>query len=187
MTLAYSVGIHLFLIHVGDSRAYLFRRGQLQQLTRDHTVAQALADAGQINQDDVRRHPKRNTLTNYLGGHRGRVKADVRWLRLEDGDRVLLCSDGLSDMVEDPEIARSPGQAPRGRHGRPRPDAARTRARRQGQHHRRRGLLRHSRPPGRQAPPGRDHRTAPPPGLETTSDFPVDTEDFAHEAVGSRQ
>ena len=107
LTLAYSVGVHLFLIHVGDSRAYLFRRGQLQQLTRDHTVAQALADAGHIKQDDVRRHPKRNTLTNYLGGHRGKIKADVRWLRLEDGDRVLLCSDGLSDMVEDAEIARS--------------------------------------------------------------------------------
>jgi PPM family protein phosphatase len=104
MTLAYSVGIHLFLVHVGDSRAYLFRNGGLQQLTRDHTVAQALADAGQITQDDVRKHVRRNTLTNYLGGHRGRVKADVRWLRLEDGDRVLLCSDGLSDMVDDPGI-----------------------------------------------------------------------------------
>jgi len=105
MTLAYSVGIHLFLIHVGDSRAYLFRKGQLQQLTRDHTVAQALADAGEIKQQDVRKHQRRNTLTNYLGGHSGKVKADVRWLRLEDGDRVLLCSDGLSDMVEDPGIA----------------------------------------------------------------------------------
>jgi serine/threonine protein phosphatase PrpC len=107
MTLAYSVGVHLFLIHVGDSRAYLYRRGQLTQLTRDHTVAQALADAGHIKQEDVRRHPKRNTLTNYLGGHRGKIKADVRWLRLEHGDRIVLCSDGLSDMVEDPEIARS--------------------------------------------------------------------------------
>jgi protein phosphatase len=105
LTLAYSVGIHLFLIHVGDSRAYLLRRGQLQQLTRDHTVAQALADAGQISQEDVRKHQKRNTLTNYLGGHRGRVKADVRWLRLEDDDRVLLCSDGLSDMVDDRQIS----------------------------------------------------------------------------------
>ena len=105
MTLAYSVGIHLFIIHVGDSRAYLFRKGQLQQLTRDHTVAQALADAGEIKQQDVRKHLRRNTLTNYLGGHSGKVKADVRWLKLEDGDRVILCSDGLSDMVEDQGIA----------------------------------------------------------------------------------
>ena len=105
MTLAYSVGIHLFIIHVGDSRAYLLRKGQLQQLTRDHTVAQALADAGEIKQQDVRKHQRRNTLTNYLGGHSGKVKADVRWLQLEDGDRVILCSDGLSDMVEDQGIA----------------------------------------------------------------------------------
>jgi protein phosphatase len=106
LTLAYSAGIHLFLIHVGDSRAYLHRNGLLQQLTRDHTVAQAQADAGVITQEEVRKHLRRNTLTNYLGGHHGRVKADVRWLRLEDGDRVLLCSDGLTDMVDDPSIAR---------------------------------------------------------------------------------
>lgn len=86
------------------TRAYLFRQGQLEQLTRDHTVAQALADAGDIKQQDVRKHQRRNTLTNYLGGHSGKVKADVRWLQLEDGDRVILCSDGLSDMVEDPDI-----------------------------------------------------------------------------------
>jgi protein phosphatase len=71
LTLVYSVGVHLFLIHVGDSRAYLYRQGQLQQLTHDHTVAQALADAGYIKQEDVRKQLKRNTLTNYLGGHRG--------------------------------------------------------------------------------------------------------------------
>jgi PPM family protein phosphatase len=106
MTLVYSVGVHLFLIHVGDSRAYLYRRGHLQQLTHDHTVAQALADAGQIKQEDVRKHVKRNTLTNYLGGHQGKVNADVRWLRLDDGDRILVCSDGLSDMVDDPAIAK---------------------------------------------------------------------------------
>ena len=104
LTLAYSVGAHLFLIHVGDSRAYLWRRGEMKQLTRDHTVAQALADAGQIKPEDVRTHARRNTLTNYLGGHRGKIQADVRWTRLEDGDRLLLCSDGLNDMVEDDEI-----------------------------------------------------------------------------------
>ena len=105
MTLAYSVGAHLFLIHVGDSRAYLYRDGVLTQLTRDHTVAQALADAGRIKADEVRSHARRNTLTNYLGGHEGKIKADVRWLRIEDGDRIILCSDGLSDMVDDAAVA----------------------------------------------------------------------------------
>jgi protein phosphatase len=106
LTLAYSVGANLFLIHVGDSRAYLCRGGQMTQLTRDHTVAQALADAGQIRPEDVRTHARRNTLTNYLGGHRGKIQADVRWTRLEDGDRLLLCSDGLNDMVADADILK---------------------------------------------------------------------------------
>src|SRR5690242_3131366 len=90
LTAAYSVGIDLFLVHLGDSRAYLHRGGALQQLTKDHTVAQAMADAGYIPADQVRRHSKRNALTNFLGGNRGRVKADLRWLRLADGDRLLL-------------------------------------------------------------------------------------------------
>ncbi|MGO9597871.1 MAG: PP2C family protein-serine/threonine phosphatase [Isosphaeraceae bacterium] len=105
LTVAYSVGFHLFLVHVGDSRAYLYRKNQLQQLTRDHAVAQALADAGTISQADVRKHSRRHALTNYLGGHGGKVKADIRWLRLEDGDRILVCSDGLTDMVDDYAIA----------------------------------------------------------------------------------
>jgi PPM family protein phosphatase len=69
-------------------------------------VAQAMADAGYIAPEEVRHHNKKNVLTNFLGGHHGKVKADVRWLRVVDGDRLLLCSDGLTDMVEDATIAR---------------------------------------------------------------------------------
>ncbi|WP_337177398.1 protein phosphatase 2C domain-containing protein [Paludisphaera sp.] len=104
MTLAYSVGEHLFLVHLGDSRAYLWRGGAMTRLTRDHTVAQALADAGEIRPDEIRAHPRRHVLTGYLGGHHGKVRADVRWVRLRDGDRLLLCSDGLTDMVGDDAI-----------------------------------------------------------------------------------
>jgi protein phosphatase len=116
-TAAYTMGVDLFVVHLGDSRVYLSRGGSLQQLTKDHTVAQAMADAGYITPEDVRRHVKRNALTNFLGGHNGRVKADLRWLRLADGDRLLLCSDGLTEMVDDPTIARildqqeAPGEA----------------------------------------------------------------------------
>ncbi len=106
LTVTYSVGIDLFVVHLGDSRVYLFRQGQLQQLTRDHTVAQAMADAGYIAPEEVRHHRKRHVLTNFLGGHHGKVKGDVRWLRLRDDDRLLLCSDGLTDMVDDDTIAR---------------------------------------------------------------------------------
>ena len=106
LTAAYSVGVDLFVIHLGDSRAYLYRKGELQRLTKDHTYAQAMADAGYIAPEEVRRHARRNTLTNYLGGRHGKFKADLRWLRLADGDRLLLCTDGLSDMVDDGSIAR---------------------------------------------------------------------------------
>jgi protein phosphatase len=109
LTAAYSIGVDLFIIHLGDSRAYLYRNGKLLQLTKDHTVAQAMADAGYIAADQVRHHTKRNVLTNYLGGHHGKVKADVRWLRLNNADRLLLCSDGLNDMVDDASIARIMG------------------------------------------------------------------------------
>jgi PPM family protein phosphatase len=106
LTASYSIGVDLFVIHVGDSRAYLYRDGKLLQLTKDHTVAQAMADAGYIAHEEIRHHIKRNVLTNFLGGHHGKVKADVRWLRLRDRDRLLLCSDGLNDMVDDASIAR---------------------------------------------------------------------------------
>ena len=106
LTAAYSMGVDLFIIHLGDSRVYLYRGGALRQLTKDHTVAQAMADAGYIPPHEVRRHVKRNALTNFLGGHNGKVKADLRWLRLADGDRLLLCSDGLNEMVDDATIAR---------------------------------------------------------------------------------
>ncbi len=106
LTAAYSVGVDLFVVHLGDSRAYLYRKGELQQLTKDHTYAQAMADAGYIAPDEVRGHARRHTLTNYLGGRHGKFKADLRWLRLADGDRLLLCTDGLSDMVDDGSIAR---------------------------------------------------------------------------------
>jgi protein phosphatase len=105
MTGVYSVGRDLFLAHVGDSRAYLFRDGRLLQLTRDQTMAQALADAGVIPQEEVARHRLRHVLINALGGQGGQGAADVEHLDLADGDRLLLCSDGLTDMVPDAGIA----------------------------------------------------------------------------------
>jgi protein phosphatase len=107
LTAAYSMGVDLFVIHVGDSRVYLHRGGKLQQLTKDHTVAQAMADAGYIDPSEVRSHVRRNALTNFLGGQQGKVRADVRWLRLRDGDRLLLCTDGLTEMVDDDCITKT--------------------------------------------------------------------------------
>jgi len=104
LTVAYSFCSDLFVAHVGDSRAYLFREGRLQQLTHDDTVAQSLADRGEIPQKDVAKHRFRHILTNALGGHGGPIVTQLEHFQLADRDRLLLCSDGLTDMVEDAQI-----------------------------------------------------------------------------------
>ncbi len=105
MTAAYSLGDDLFVAHVGDSRAYLFREGKLQLLTRDQTQAQLMADIGMISQKEVARHRLRHVLTSALGGVEKTVRVDLQRLKLLDSDRLLLCTDGLTDMVEDEGIA----------------------------------------------------------------------------------
>jgi serine/threonine protein phosphatase PrpC len=106
LTLAYIVNTDVFIVHVGDSRAYLCRQGKLEQLTRDHTMAQGLADLGAIKPEEVHRHAKRHVLTNFVGGPSSGVEPEVATLHLQDGDTLLLCSDGLTEMVEDQEITR---------------------------------------------------------------------------------
>jgi protein phosphatase len=105
LTAARSLGRDLVITHVGDSRAYLLRGGNLLRLTRDHTFAQLLVDAGQLAPADVAHSPHRHVLTNALGGSSADVQVDTDRLRLEDGDRLLLCSDGLTDLVDDGSIA----------------------------------------------------------------------------------
>jgi len=106
MTAAYSLGDDLFVAHVGDSRAYLFRDGKLQLLTHDQTQAQLMADIGMISQTEVARHRLRHVLTSALGGLEKAVSVDIQRLKLTGADRLLLCTDGLTDMVEDGGIAQ---------------------------------------------------------------------------------
>jgi PPM family protein phosphatase len=105
MTAALSLGDDLFVTQVGDSRAYRFRDGTLELLTRDQTYAQLLADEGHISQRDVAHHRLRNVLTSALGGSQKAVRTEIRRWKLADGDRLLLCSDGLTDMIDDASIA----------------------------------------------------------------------------------
>ena len=112
LTVAYSVGADAFIAHAGDSRAYLYRAGLLHQLTHDHTVAQSLADAGAIRPEEVHTHARRHVLTNYLGGPPFGLQPECVTLRLAHGDRLLLCSDGLTEMVDDPAIAAALGHHP---------------------------------------------------------------------------
>jgi len=112
MTVAVTVGRDAVIAHVGDSRAYLFRGGVLHQLTRDDTFTQALLDSGDIGPEEAKRHPFRHMLTDVIGTNHGKFDPEFRHLRLETGDQLLLCTDGLTEMVPDDAIAealRRPG------------------------------------------------------------------------------
>jgi PPM family protein phosphatase len=112
LTVAYSFGDELVIAHVGDSRAYLFRQSKIYQLTRDHTLVQQLVDAGYLSPKEAARHHFRHTLTNVLGGRSGSVKTDIEHFRLEDQDRLLLCSNGLTEMLDAAAISRVLGSTP---------------------------------------------------------------------------
>jgi len=93
-------GRRLGLVHIGDSRAYLFAGGQLTQLTHDHTLVQRLVDEGRIAQDEAGQHPQRSLITRALDG-RHEIEFDKSVRELRPGDRYLLCSDGLTAVVSD--------------------------------------------------------------------------------------
>jgi protein phosphatase len=100
MTLACSLGANLILAHVGDSRAYLLRGGALHSLTRDHTLVRELVDRGVVRPEQAAQHPFRHVLTRALGGSGGEIEAEVQQVLLADADQLLLCTDGLTDMVD---------------------------------------------------------------------------------------
>lgn len=89
--------------HVGDSRAYVLRQGTLVRVTHDHSYVEELVDSGQITADEARTHPSRSIITRALGSDPD-MYADHFSLEVNDGDRVILCSDGLSSMISDAEI-----------------------------------------------------------------------------------
>ncbi len=91
-------GSRLGLLHVGDSRCYLLRGGTLTQITHDHTLVQALVDAGRITEEDASNHPQRSVITRVLDG-RDDVEFDLSVREAVPGDRYLLCSDGLTGPV----------------------------------------------------------------------------------------
>jgi protein phosphatase len=105
LTMAFASGGRLFVFHAGDSRCYLFRGGQLHRLTEDHTVVAGMVGRGEISPEQARHHPHRHVVTNVLGGGHAGVRIDVQRLALEPGDVALLCSDGLTDMLDDGRIA----------------------------------------------------------------------------------
>ena len=105
LTAVVTLGTNVFVSHIGDSRAYLLRGKKLHQLTKDHTLAQALIDAGIAEADDSATVAMRHVLTAALGSTGERTDPQIQRLRLSDGDQLLLCTDGLTEMVADDSIA----------------------------------------------------------------------------------
>jgi len=103
-TVALFDGSRLGLGHVGDSRAYLYRDGEISQLTKDHTFVQSLIDEGRITEDEARVHPHRNLILKALDGIH-EAEPDLFHIELTQGDRVLLCSDGASGVLDDGRLA----------------------------------------------------------------------------------
>jgi PPM family protein phosphatase len=96
-------GDSIHLANVGDSRAYLLRNGELSQVTIDHTLVQELIDEGRLRPDEAERHPQRSIITRALGVE-SEVEVDLFTYKLLSGDRLLLCSDGLSGVVDEQRI-----------------------------------------------------------------------------------
>jgi protein phosphatase len=98
--LALVYGLQAVVANVGDSRAYVLRDGRLYQLTKDHSVVQRMIDAGQVQADALYTHPQRHLIYRSLGSN-DTVKSDILTLALAAGDRLLLCTDGLWEMIQD--------------------------------------------------------------------------------------
>lgn len=96
-------GNQMAVAHVGDSRIYLLHHGTLVRITHDHSYVEELVDSGQITADEARNHPSRSVVTRALGSD-PEMYADHFTLEVSDGDRIILCSDGLSSMILDDEI-----------------------------------------------------------------------------------
>lgn len=96
-------GNQMAVAHVGDSRIYLLHHGTLVRVTHDHSYVEELVDSGQITADEARNHPSRSVVTRALGSD-PEMYADHFTLEVSDGDRIILCSDGLSSMILDDEI-----------------------------------------------------------------------------------
>ena len=97
------LGDEVSIVHVGDSRAYLFRDGELRQLTRDHSLVEELRRQGQLTREEAEEHPQRSIITRALGPEPD-VELDVHTHQARSGDVFLLCSDGLTSMVREDRV-----------------------------------------------------------------------------------
>lgn len=114
-TAAIMAGGRLVIAQVGDSRAYLLHQGRLSQITRDHSLMANMIEAGQISPEEARYHPNRSVITRALGNDMNMVP-DLYEIDVNEGDRLLLCSDGLTSMLEDSAIEATMNRNPDPQH-----------------------------------------------------------------------
>lgn len=93
------------IAHVGDSRVYKISEGTIKQITKDHSLAQEMLDRGQLTQEEFENYPKKNIITRALGVDED-IDIDFDFTALEDGESLVLCSDGLSGLISDEDILR---------------------------------------------------------------------------------
>lgn len=105
LTAAILEGERLIIAQVGDSRAYLLHQGSMQQLTRDHSLMADMIEAGQLTEEEARVHPNRSVITRAIGSD-PHMQPDLYELNVDSGDRILLCSDGITTILEDRDIQR---------------------------------------------------------------------------------
>jgi protein phosphatase len=110
VVLALIEGRCLYLAHLGDSRAYLFAGGNLKRLTKDHSIVAVMLELGKITPEEAEVHPARHSMTRYAGMD-GKAVADTRMLRLKGAERLLLCTDGLTNMLSDDKIRAALAEA----------------------------------------------------------------------------
>ena len=92
-----------FIVNVGDSRAYLISKKSIQQITQDHSLVAEMVRRGEITEEQAKNHPRKNIITNALGIE-GEIQSDVFHINLHKGDRLFLCSDGVTNIISDDEL-----------------------------------------------------------------------------------
>ena len=112
VTMAYHLDAQLCVVHVGDSRAYMYEDGELHQVTEDHTVTADMVRRGDLQPEEVARHKLRHLITNVIGGNEALRYVEAHALQVQAGDRLLLCSDGLTEMLTNEAIAAALREEP---------------------------------------------------------------------------
>ena len=112
VTMAYHLDAQLCVVHVGDSRAYMYEDGELHQVTEDHTVTADMVRRGDLQPEAAARHKLRHLITNVIGGNEALRYVEAHALQVQAGDRLLLCSDGLTEMLTNETIAATLREEP---------------------------------------------------------------------------